>query len=167
MNINKLNIFTCKDVKLASGLSYILNYLELKGKNCILFHPIKPIDNISEHTYLESWTQINKISYNTLEDLMIKINTQSNLFRTDIVVIDLWNHNPLDYKLLKLYKEISQNIILITKKVPPSLDYNNHFIISFDKSELIIEDLINNLVYNFSDYIKMDIRNIKIDNLFD
>jgi hypothetical protein len=177
MNTGKINILTSKSVNNIKYLYKMIDYLDLKGKNSTLFYPKSSFSNKSENTYLEAYINQSKIPYSDLEDLSEKINNKSNLFRTNIVILDLWNNYLLDPKILDIIKYINDKfLIIITKNIPNSLLKGNlkhiitddyYYSITINNEDILIEDLKNNLVYNYSYLIKSDIREIKLNKLFE
>lgn len=102
IELKRCNYFTGDITCVSSAVSSIVKFLELDGRNPILFTPPKPIDSKGKITNLIYY--INPlVVWNDFEDFKSKIEDTSNRFRVNLMIFDFWN---LSRTLIPKYKEL-------------------------------------------------------------
>lgn len=172
----KHNIFT-GNVNNVINIYKIINHLELLGYNYTAFIPNKPSDAYTQYTYLETYLNGYKKNYRSIDHLNSLLIDKSNFFRTDLVILDIWNLYILDTTLLNNILNLNLKSIVLTKSIPPSLiehkfsnlkykDFN-FFEIKGNSKNTELLNLNTKICSNIEDLIKSNIRDIKIQKLFD
>jgi len=177
--IKRCNYITGDISDIGSGVSQIVKFLELSGRNYLLISNGKPktsIKTTSLYTYLH-----NQYTYNDITEFKDILNDSSNLFRVDLLVFDFWNLSRTS--ILEYKREIDNlqiDYIIVAKEyhyksTDDVTDYHIRRELKSDwinssptdfKSEIIVTDNINKWSSNLYDLIKSYIRDKKIDNLF-
>jgi len=178
ITIKRCNYITGDLSDIGSGVSQIVKFLELSGRNYLLISNGKPKTSIKT-TSLYSYLQ-NQYTYNDLDEFKDIINDKSKLFRVDLLVFDFWNLSRVS---IMEYKKVIDNLnidhIIVAKEYHyKSTDDVTDFhlkreiksdwnVLSNDfKSHIVITDNINKWSSNLEDLMKSYIRDKKIDNLF-
>lgn len=180
IQIKRCNYITGDLPDIASGVSSIIDFLELSGRNYLLFTRGKPTDSKSITTNLHSYLKNFQI-FEDIEDLKILLGDNSILFRIDLIVFDFWHLSKdkiLDYK--KIIDKLEIDYIIVAKEY--YYKSSDHFTTDYHirkelkpnwidfpvnlQKRFIISDNINKWSSNLEDLIKTYIRDKKIDNLF-
>jgi hypothetical protein len=179
ITIKRCNYITGDLSDIGSGVSQIVKFLELSGRNYLLISNGKPKTSIKT-TSLYSYLQ-NQYTYNDLDEFKDILNDKSKLFRVDLLVFDFWNLSRVS---IMEYKKVIDNLnidhIIVAKEYhykssDDVTDYHIRRELKFDwvnsstndfKSYIIVTDNINKWTSNLDDLMKSYIRDKKIDNLF-
>lgn len=177
ISIKRCNYITGDISDVGSGVSQIVKFLELSGRNYLLMTNGKP-KNSSKTTSLYSYLN-NQYIFDNIHDFTNIINDKSKLFRVDLLIFDFWNLSRsliLDYK--KEIDKLEIDHIIVTKEyhyksTDDVTDYHLRREYKGDwssptdvKSQIVVTDNINKWSSNLDDLIKSYIRDKKIDNLF-
>lgn len=112
IELRKINYISGDDQSISFGLSKVVDFLEMDGRNPILLS--KPLSsNLDSSTlrYLAGCSQFYYISYNDFNKLL----TKSNLFRVDLIIVDLLHlkSHQLD-NYIKLLNTLNIDYIIIS-----------------------------------------------------
>ena len=102
INLKRCNYFTGDINHVSSTVSKIVSFLEVDGRNPILFTPPKPIDSKGKITNLIYYITP-QITWDDFEDFKSKIEDPANRFRVNLLIFDFWN---LSRGLIPKYKEL-------------------------------------------------------------
>lgn len=173
INLKKYNYFTGDKTSVASGVSNIVNFLDLTGSNYILFTPPKPSESNKIYDLCLYHYLNNKMEFNNLDDFKEKILNKSNLFRVDLIVFDFWSKKKMDWnQYLDVIKDLPQNFIIVAKEFQyKSTDDVNDFLLQsqykeLHKTENWLTDRINGSTVTLDSLKKSYIRDKKIEHLF-
>jgi hypothetical protein len=166
IHLRKWNYFTGEIGDVSRGVSQIVKFLDLSGHNYLLLTGDKSKKNCLFH-FLE-----NKIVYDDVSDFSKIIDNKSNLFRVNLLVIDLWSvSKSTQYKYFDILKKIDLPIIITSKEYTYiDSDDVNDFQIRTEykemfKSDIWISDKINNTTTTIESLKKSYIRDKKIEGL--
>ena len=173
VDLKKYNYFTGDKSSVASGVTDIVNFLDLAGYNYILFTPPRPTGSSKVHDICLYHYLDNKIEFNNIDDFKEKILNKSNLFRVDLIVFDFWSIKKMNWSTyLKEIENLTQKFIIIAKEFQyKTTDDVNDFLIQTEykelyKSETWLTDKINNTSATIDSLKKSYIRDKKIEHLF-
>lgn len=172
INLRKYNYFTGEVGDVSRGVSQIVKFLDLSGYNYLLLTSDKSKKTCLYH-YLD-----NKIVYHDVSDFSEIINNKSNLFRVNLLVIDLWGiSKSTQYKYFDILKKIDLPIIITSEEYTyVNSDDVNDFQIRTEykevgihsgmfKNDIWISDKINNTTATIESLKKSYIRDKKIEGL--
>lgn len=176
ITIKRCNYITGDISDIGSGVTQIVKFLELSGRNYLLMINGKPKNSIKT-TSLYSYLN-NQYIFDDIDDFTNIISDKSKLFRVDLLIFDFWNLSRsliLDYK--KEIDKLEIDHIIVAKEYHyKSTDdvtdyhlrreYKGDWSLSDVKSQIIVTDNINKWSSNLDYLIKSYIRDKKIDNLF-
>lgn len=112
IEIKKCNYITGDLTSVSFGVSKIIKFLELDGRNAILLTRPK-LKSGQTIRYLMS----NKLEYQKFEDFEELISNKSNLFRIDLIVADFWHLGVTDIqRYQKLLNNLNIDYIILAKK---------------------------------------------------
>lgn len=177
--IKKCNYITGDINDIGTGVTHIVRFLELTGRNYLLLSKGKPKGN-TKSTSLYSYLD-NQYTFDGLDEFIEIINDRSKLFRVDLLVFDFWNLSRLsiiDYKTE--INKLGIDYIIVAKEyhyksTDDVTDYHLRRELKSDwsslsptdiKSQIIITDNINKWSSDLDTLIKSYIRDKKIDNIF-
>lgn len=173
IDLKKYNYFTGDVSSVASGVSNIVNFLDLAGYNYILFTPPKPSESNKIHDLCLYHYLNNKIEFDNIDDFKEKILDKSNLFRVDLIVFDFWSKRKMDWSsYFDFIKNLPQNFIIVSKEFQyKSTDDVNDFLLQTEykelhKSDIWLTDRINETTATIDSLKKSYIRDKKIEHLF-
>jgi hypothetical protein len=173
VDLKKYNYFTGDVSSVATGVSSIVNFLDLAGHNYVLFTPPKPSDSHKYHDICLYHHLNNKIEFNNLEDFKEKILNKSNLFRVDLIVFDFWSKRRMNWEpFLNEIKNLPYKFIIVAKEFQyKSTDDVNDFLLRNEYKELHkhdtwITDKISGQSSTIDSLRKAYIRDKKIEHLF-
>jgi hypothetical protein len=173
INLKKYNYFTGDKSSVASGVSSVVNFLDLTGHNYILFTPPKPSESNKLYDLCLYHYLNNKIEFNNIDDFKEKILNKSNLFRVDLIVFDFWSKKKMNWdNYLDIIKDLPQNFIIVTKEFQyKSTDDVNDFLLQMEYKELHrtenwLTDRITGSTVTLDSLKKSYIRDKKIEHLF-
>lgn len=179
INLNKINFISGDINTLGIGVSKTLDFLDLIGKNLIVFTKPKHHSNIVSYI-----NKFNSYEFSTLSDIESLTSDSSVMFRVNLIVIDLWGEssekvmyykNQLEklnidviilsenYHYLIGDKNVSVYKILSEKVIDENSNLN-YF--SLHKTKYFIKDQIKNTRYSFDDYLTSYKRDKKISDIF-
>lgn len=102
IQLKKCNYFTGEMSHVSSAISSIVRFLEVDGRNPVLFTPPKPTSKTGSVTNL-IYSMNPQIVWSGYDEFKEKIEDSSSLFRVNLIVLDFWNLNRA--QILK-YKEL-------------------------------------------------------------
>lgn len=102
IELRRCNYFTGEMSCVSNAVSSIVKFLEVDGKNPILFTPPKPVDSKGKITNLTYYLNP-QVIWNDFEDFKTKIEDPANRFRVNLMIFDFWN---LSRGLIPKYKEL-------------------------------------------------------------
>ena len=108
--LKKCNFITGDNSSVSYGLNKILNFLELEGRNILVFYP-KPKSSDNSLTYFVN----NKKEYNGFDNLKSIIETEGILFRLNLIVLDIWHLRNISKEYIDLVKSTGIDFILVSK----------------------------------------------------
>jgi len=174
IELKRCNYITGTDKHAVSfGLSKIIDFMETAGRNPILItQPKNYSDNKTSISYI---LRVSQFNFKNIDEFSIIISDKSNLFRVDLIVVDLWEFSLPD---ILQYKKIldSTNIdyIIISNKYHYIEGDKDMMIYKIDRGEFndkyeynsIVTEVINNRKSSFDYLLKTYRRDKKIDDLF-
>jgi hypothetical protein len=152
------------------GLSGLIDLWDLLGRNITLLY--------SENSIVKQLSY-SKIEFTTFTSFKDIISDRSNLFRTDLIIIDLWQYNlnsvlsykeeldalDIDYIIVcKNYHYKDTDDINIFQIIKTETGIKNIYSLKYDYS--ILEKISGNK-YTIFDLIKSYQRDKKIDDIFE
>lgn len=167
--LKKCNYITGDNSSVSYGLNRILNFLELEGKNIIVFFPKSKSSNNSL-TYFFN----NRREYDNFDNLKSLIESEGIIFRVDLIVLDIWHLKNLNMEYINLIKSTGIDFILISKSYHyiSSEDVCDYHIkressLHINSDKFLITDKINGWTTDLDSLRISYIRDIKINKLFD
>lgn len=166
--IKRCNYITGDNRSVSYGLNQILNFIEMEGKNIVIFYP-------DPQTFRQTLTYFfnNRKTYTGFEDLKSQILEPGNLWRVDLIVLDIWHLKKLEIEYLNLIKSLEIDFIIVSRNYhySSSEDVCDYHISTesgshFNMDKYIISDKINGWKSDIDSLQKSYIRDIKIDKLF-
>ena len=174
ITLKKYNYFTGSPNDVSNSVSKITKFLELDGWNSILF--------CRENSTIKHQMPNNFI-FKNLEHFRELVSDPGNLFRCNLIVLDLWGFNLMEIdKFKSICDDLNIKLIILAKEFNYKTSddvgdyhvitkYNNSITptsLSFPiKSETIITERISNWTSTLDDLKKSYIRDKKIDILFE
>ena len=170
LDLKRCNYITGQSNVVSFGISKIIDFFENSGRTPIFFY--------KKESNFESLIQTSKIEFTNLRNFEEIINDKSNLFRVDLLVIDLWFlkniSQVLSYK--SLLDKLNIDYVILTTKYhyiegdesvsvyrldSEFTDTKSKFDVKYWVSDLVSKNKtsMNDLVLAFK-------RNRKIDDLF-
>lgn len=173
ITLKKYNYFTGTPNDVSNSVSKIVRFLEIDGWNSILF--------CRENSTIKHQMP-NNFEFKNLEHFRELVNEPGNLFRCNLIVLDLWGFNLIEIdKFKSVVDDLDIKIIILAKEFNYKTgddvgDY--HVITKYNsnvtqalllpiKSETTITERINNWTSTLDDLKKSYIRDKKIDKLFE
>lgn len=169
IELKKCNYITGDSLSVSFGVNEIVKFLELSGSNIILVTRPKTYTTTSLKYFIS-----NKLEYTSYDSFKESLDNKSNLFRIDLIVVDLWHLNVggiMEYK--KILDKTDINYIILAKEYhykesDDVTDYHikkeNKSTNSFD-SEYIITNKINGWSSDLASLIKSYVRDKRIDGI--
>jgi len=171
IQIKRCNYITGNSVDVTYAVKKIVDFLEMEGRNPILF--CRPKSSGSNGTIL-TYMMEPKIDFNNIDDFTKSINDKGNLFRVDLMIFDFWHlsvSSIIEYK--KVIDKIGIDYIILAKEYHyKTSDDVNDYHVKFESrdnrhhTEYSITDKISGWTSNLENLSKSYIRNKKIDDLF-
>lgn len=174
ITLKKYNYFTGTPNDVSNSVSKIVRFLELEEWNSILF--------CRENSTIKHQMPNNFI-FKNIENFRELISDPGNIFRCNLIVLDLWGFNLIEIdKFKSIVENLDIKIIILAKEFNYKTGddvgdyhvitkYNNNITptsLSFPiKSETIITERISNWTSTLDDLKKSYIRDKKIDKLFE
>lgn len=174
ITLKKYNYFTGTPGDVSNSVSKIVRFLEIDGFNPILF---------CRNTSTIKHQMPNNFEFKNLEHFRELVSDPGNLFRCNLIVLDLWGFNLIEIdKFKSICDDLNIKLIILAKEFnyKTSDDVGDYHVVtkyntnitptslSFPiKSETIITERINNWTSTLDDLKKSYIRDKKIDSLFD
>ncbi len=175
IQVKRCNYITGNPSDVSFAVNKIVNFLEMEGRNSVLFCKPKRSSSGSTIKYLMD----PKIEFDNLNHFEELLSNKGKLFRVDLLVFDFWHLNVssiIEYK--SFIDKLNIDYIILAKEYHyKSSDDVNDFHIkieskdSFNTSlllsaEYLITDKISGWSSNLSGLTKSYIRDKKIDQLF-
>jgi hypothetical protein len=160
IEIKRCNYITGHDVSSVSfGLTKIVDFLEASGRTPLFLS--KP-DN---KTSLKSFIKSSKFEFKNRHEFEVIITNKGNLFRVDLLIVDLWHlstvSSVLDYK--KILDKLNIDYMIVCTKYHYKVDDNNTRVYHIDKEVIDTVSWIKNYNYIISE--KVDGWKSTIDDL--
>lgn len=173
VDLKRYNYFTGDISEVATGVSQIVNFLDLAGRNYVLFTPPKPSSSSKYHDLCLFHYLDNKITFQNIEDFTEKIIDKSNLFRVDLLVFDFWSigTNELFKYIVEINKLNIDSIIVAREFHYKSGDDVNDFVIrreykDLKKSEIWLTDNLLGTSTTLNSLKLSYIRHKKLEHIF-
>lgn len=164
IELKKYNYFTGETNDVSHGVSDIVKFMDLAGSNYLL---------ITSRSGCLYHFLSNKIVYHDVSCFEEIISNKSNLFRVDLLVIDLWSISDEQHHLyLKCLSDLDIPILITASRYQCKIDDNvMEYSIRKEykggfKSEVWISDKNKNWTTTISSLKKSYIRDKKIEGLF-
>jgi hypothetical protein len=103
IELKRCNYFTGDIACVSSTVSSIVKFLEVDGRNPILFTPPKPTGSKSKNITNLIYYITPQITWNDFEDFKSKIEDPANRFRVNLMVFDFWTISRAE---ISRYKEL-------------------------------------------------------------
>jgi hypothetical protein len=103
IELKRCNYFTGDIACVSSAVSSIVKFLEVDGRNPILFTPPKPMGSKSKSITNLIYYITPQITWNDFEDFKSKIEDPANRFRVNLMIFDFWS---LSRSEISRYKEL-------------------------------------------------------------
>ena len=173
ITLKKYNYFTGTPNDVSNAVSKIVRFLEVDGFNPILF--CRDNSNIKHQ-------MPNNFEFKNLEHFKELVSEPGNLFRCNLIVLDLWGFNLIEIdKFKSIVEELDVKLIILAKEFnyKTSDDVGDyHVVTKYNsnvtqalllpiRSETIITERISNWTSTLDDLKKSYIRDKKIDKLFE
>ena len=169
IQVKRCNYITGNPSDVSYAVNKIVNFLEMEGRNPVLFCKPKRSSSGSTIKYLLD----NKVEFDNHSQFKELIFDKGKLFRVDLIIFDFWHLNVSSIIEYKSYidKLNIDHIILAKEYHYKSSDDVNDFHIKIESKELhineyLITDKISGWSSNLSGLTKSYIRDKKIDQLF-
>ena len=169
IQVKRCNYITGNPSDVSYAVNKIVNFLEMEGRNPVLFCKPKRSSSGSTIKYLLD----NKVEFDNHSQFKELIFDKGKLFRVDLIIFDFWHLNVSSIIEYKSYidKLNIDHIILAKEYHYKSSDDVNDFHIKIESRELhineyLITDKISGWSSNLSGLTKSYIRDKKIDQLF-
>ena len=169
IQIKRCNYITGNPSDVSFAVNKIVNFLEMEGRNPVLFCKPKRSSSGSTIKYLMD----PKIEFHNLNHFEELLSNKGKLFRVDLLVFDFWHlsvSSIIEYK--SFIDKLNIDYIILAKEYHyKSSDDVNDFHIKIESKELhineyLITDKISGWSSNLSGLTKSYIRDKKIDQLF-
>lgn len=169
IQVKRCNYITGNPSDVSFAVNKIVNFLEMEGRNPVLFCKPKRSSSGSTIKYLMD----PKIEFHNLNHFEELLSNKGKLFRVDLLVFDFWHLNVssiIEYK--SFIDKLNIDYIILAKEYHyKSSDDVNDFHIKIESKELhineyLITDKISGWSSNLSGLTKSYIRDKKIDQLF-
>jgi len=169
IQVKRCNYITGNPSDVSYAVNKIVNFLEMEGRNPVLFCKPKKSSSGSTIKYLMD----PKIEFDNLNHFEELLSDKGKLFRVDLLVFDFWHLNVssiIEYK--SLIDKLNIDYIILAKEYHyKSSDDVNDFHIKIESRELhvneyLITDKISGWSSSLSGLTKSYIRDKKIDQLF-
>ena len=169
IQVKRCNYITGNPSDVSFAVNKIVNFLEMEGRNSVLFCKPKRSSSGSTIKYLMD----PKIEFHNLNHFEELLSNKGKLFRVDLLVFDFWHLNVssiIEYK--SFIDKLNIDYIILAKEYHyKSSDDVNDFHIKIESKELhineyLITDKISGWSSNLSGLTKSYIRDKKIDQLF-
>ena len=174
ITLKKYNYFTGTPNDVSNSVSKIVRFLEVDGFNPILF--CRSTSTIKHQIP-------NNFEFKNLEHFKELVSEPGNLFRCNLIVLDLWGFNLIEIdKFKSVVEELDVKLIILAKEFnyKTSDDVGDyHVVTKYNsnvtptslsipiRSETIITERISNWTSTLDDLKKSYIRDKKIDKLFE
>lgn len=170
IDLKKCNYITGDTISVSYGLSTIIKFLETAGRNSIFIG--------KKESNIKSFMSISKFEYKDKYGFEKILTDKGNLFRVDLIVVDLWYINKvssvMEYKLIldktgidyiiitDKYHYKDTDDIFVYKIEKETIDTNNYL----SGSKYWISELIGGWKSTIDDLILSYRRDKKIDDIF-
>jgi len=171
IELKKYNYFTGEKNDVSHGVSDIVKFMDLAGSNYLLITPRKNEIAIGSGCLYHFLS--NKIVYHDVSCFEEIISNKSNLFRIDLLVIDLWPISDEQHHLyLKCLSDLDIPILITASRYQCKIHDN---VMEYNirkeykggsKSEIWISDKNRNWTTTINSLKKSYIRDKKIEGLF-
>lgn len=114
IEIKRCNYITGDTPSISFGLSRIVDFLETSGRNIIFLHN----NNLNKANNIKHFINTSKLDFHNINQFSEILDNRSNLFRVDLIIIDLLHINQissiLDYK--QILDKIGIDFIILSNK---------------------------------------------------
>ena len=172
IELKRCNYFTGDVRAVSTAVHSIVKFLEVDGRNAMLFTPPKPVSGYKQTITDMIYTISPKTIWSGAEDFRTKLEDKSNLFRITLLVFDFWS---LGRTAIAEYKELIDTIgidyIIVAKEyIYKSDDDINDFHVRQEykekRSDIWITNKIGGWSANLDSLKTAYIRDRKIDDIF-
>ena len=172
IELKRCNYFTGDVRAVSTAVHSIVKFLEVDGRNAMLFTPPKPVSRSKQTITDMIYTISPKTIWCGTEDFRTKLEDKSNLFRITLLVFDFWS---LGRTAIAEYKELIDTIgidyIIVAKEyIYKSDDDINDFHVRQEykekRSDIWITNKIGGWSANLDSLKTAYIRDRKIDDIF-
>jgi len=175
IELKRVNFISGEKNAISFGLSKILDFLDLTGRNIVFLS--KPKNDVK--TSLKYIVNFNKKEFNNYKDFEDLVTNKSNLFRIDLIVVDLWEESVdsvITYK--EMLDKTGLDFIIVSDKYHYIIGDNDITVNRLEQdrntdlksmkfeTKYYIKNEITNQKYSFDDYKLSYIRDKKINDLF-
>jgi len=174
IDLKRCNYITGDSTSVSFGVSKIVKFLELDGRNIILL--TKPKNSSIGKTSLNYFIN-NKLEFRNYDEFKLVTSDKGNLFRTDLIVVDLWHltvSGIIEYK--SVLDTLGIDYIILAKEYhyKDSDNCNDYHIkketlgggyLGFVNDSYIITNKINGWSTDLDSLAKSYIRDKKIDGI--
>ena len=151
IELKRCNYFTGDVRAVSTAVHSIVKFLEVDGRNAMLFTPPKPVSGSKQTITDMIYTISPKTIWSGTEDFRTKLEDKSNLFRITLLVFDFWS---LGRTAIAEYKELIDTIGIDYIIVSSKYHYKDSDDIRVYKIEKESIDVGNNSLgsYHIPDY---------------
>lgn len=175
IELKRVNFISGEKNAISYGLSRILDFLDLTGRNIIFLS--KPKNDVK--TSLKYIVNFNRREFNNHADFADLVTSKSILFRVDLIIVDLWGESVdsvITYK--EMLDKTGMDFIIVSDKYHYIIgdsdvtvnrleqDTSSDFKKMKFETKYFIKNELTNEKYSFDDYRLSYIRDKKIDDLF-
>lgn len=172
VDLKRYNYFTGEINEVATGVSQIVNFFDLAGRNYVLFTHNKHSSSSKCHDLCLYHYLDNKIEFEDFEEFKEKLNP-SHLFRVDLLVFDFWNISKNNmWMYISEINKLGIDVIIVAREFQYKTgDDVNDFHIrreykDLNKSVIWINDKVKNSSTTLDSLKKSYIRDKKLEYLF-
>mgnify|MGYP000196371574 CR=1 FL=1 len=183
IELKRCNYFTGDIACVSNAVSSIVKFLEVDGRNPILFTPPKPIGSKSKNITNLIYYISPYVTWKDFEDFKCKIEDPANRFRVNLMIFDFWNLGRsfiskykelidelnIDYIIVAkeyIYKESDDVTDFHVKTEYKDLSFSGTYTHTPNKSEIWVTNKIDGWTATLDSLKTGYIRDKKIDDIF-
>lgn len=175
IDLKRVNFISGEKNAISFGLSKILDFLDLTGRNIVFLS--KPKNDVK--TSLKYIVNFNKREFNNHKEFGDLVIDKSTLFRVDLIVVDLWEESVdsvITYK--QMLDKTGLDFIIVSDKYHYIIGDNDITVNRLEQdrnsnlkslkfyTKYYIKNELTKQKYSFDDYKLSYIRDKKINDLF-
>jgi hypothetical protein len=117
IELKRCNYFTGETSSVSNAVSSIVKFLEVDGRNPILFTPPKPMNSKSKSITNLTYYLTPQVIWYDFEDFKSKLEDPANRFRVNLMVFDFWSLNRVQVtKYKELIDQLNIDYIIVAKE---------------------------------------------------